>query len=138
MSPPFTPMSRAMSDADVPAGALATIEAIADAIRRELGHEIDADPGRRTPEESDPLDRAFRSIVRSLLAADADPGADPTTLVSRTLHMVAERRLLDEGWAGDRARALIEDEPGSPDDWLCFLALSSRTQIEPLIDPDRG
>ncbi len=127
-----------MSDADVPTGALALIETIADAIRRELGDEIDAYPGRRTPEGSDPLNRAFRAIVRSLLAADGVPADDLIAAVSRTLHMVAERRLLGEGWAGDRARALIEDEPGSPDDWLGFLALSSRTQIEPLIDPDSG
>ncbi len=127
-----------MSDADVPIEALALIETIADAIRRELGDEVDAYPGRRTPEGADPLNRSFRAIVRSLLAADGNPGADLTALVSGTLRLVAERRLGQEGWAGDQARALIEGEPGSPDDWLCFLALSSRAQIEPLIDPDRG
>ena len=30
---------------------------------------------------------------------------------------------------------LIDEEPGSPDDWLCFLILSSRAQIEHLLGP---
>ena len=35
---------------------------------------------------------------------------------------------------GDQVRALIEEEPGGPDDWLAFLALSAMAQIEPLLD----
>ena len=35
-----------------------------------------------------------------------------------------------------RVKFLIEEEPGSPDDWLAFLILSSRPQIQPLLDTD--
>jgi hypothetical protein len=124
-----------MSDADVPAETLAVIEVIAGAIRDELGGEVDAYPGCQTPEGADPLNRAFRAVVRALLTAAGVPGDDLAALVSRTLRGAAERRLEGEGW-GDRVRTLIDDEPGSPDDWLCFLALSSRPQIEPLPEPD--
>ncbi|MCA1685841.1 MAG: hypothetical protein LC745_07595 [Planctomycetia bacterium] len=126
-----------MSDPGLPAEALATIEAVAGAIRAELGAEVDAYPGCREPEGADPLNRAFRAAARALLAADGTPAAELTTTVSRALRRVAERRLASEGWDSNRIRALIEEEPGSPDDWLCFLTLSSRPQIEPPLDPDR-
>ena len=125
-----------MSDPDVPAEALALVERIAGAIRDELGEEVDAYPGCRSPEGADPLNRAFRAVVRSLLAADGVPADELAASVSRTLRLVAERRLASEGRDDDRVKALIEEEPGSPDDWLCFLILSSRPQIEPLLDPD--
>ena len=130
--------ARTMPDAVLPPGCPATIEIIARAIRRELGEEVDAYPGRRSPEGADPLNRAFGAIVRSLLASGGVLGEDLAVCVSRMLLHVAYRRLEAEGWGGLRAKALIEDEPGSPDDWLIFLILSSRPQIEPLLDLGRG
>jgi hypothetical protein len=128
-----------MPDADVPAEILAIIETIAGAIRDELGEEIDAYPGLRLPERADPFNRAFRAIARAILRGDADDAEVPPTLVSQALCRVAERRLTAEGWDDRQVRHLIEQEPGSPDDWLVFLILSSRPQIEPLLkleDPD--
>jgi len=127
-----------MPDADVPAGDLALVERVAGAIRAELGEEVDAYPGCRAPEGADPLNRAFGAIVRSLLAMDAVSGGDLAWSISRTLFRVAFRRLAAEGWDDFRVKTLIEDEPGRPDDWLIFLILSSRPQIEPLLDPDQG
>lgn len=127
-----------MSDTELPVATLANIAVIAGAIRTELGEAIDAYPGARTPETSDPLNRAFRAIVRALLAAGGVPGDDLSTSVSRTLLVVAARRLEAEGWDGRRVKRLVEEEPGSPDDWLAFLILSSRPQIEPLLEPDRA
>ncbi len=126
-----------MSDADVPSEALAIIEVIAGAIRAELGEEIEAYPGASSPERADPINRAFRAAVRSLLATGGVRADDLAASVSLALLLIASRRLEDEGWDATRAKALVEQEPGSPDDWLCFLALSSRPQIEPQIDPDR-
>lgn len=125
-----------MSDHDVSAEALAIIEVIAGAIRRELGDEVDAYPGCRSPEGADPLNRAFRAAARALLAAGGDSRPDLAALVSRTLRQVAERRLASEGLDAIQTRALIEEEPGSPDDWLAFLALGAMAQIEPLLGPD--
>ncbi len=126
-----------MLDADISAGALALVERIAGAIRVELGEEVDAYPGCRSPDGADPLNRVFGAIVRSLLAMDAVSGDDLAGLVSRTLLQVASRRLEAEGWDDLTIKTLIEEEPGRPDDWLIFLILSSRPQIEPLLDPDR-
>jgi hypothetical protein len=114
----------------------ATIEEIARAIRREMGEEIEVYPGCRAPEGADPLNRAFRTTVRSLLATDGVPGEDLAASVSLALLIVARRRLEAEGWDDPEIKFLLEDEPGHPDDWLCFLILSSRLQIEPLLDPD--
>ena len=130
-----------MSDADLSAEALAIIEVVAGAIRAELGAEVDAYPGRHGPEGADPLNRAFRAIVRAILGPNTSGVEDTHSLVSRALRQVAERRLTAEDRDDHRVKTLIDEEPGSPDDWLAYLMLSSRAQIEPLLtpdDPDRG
>jgi hypothetical protein len=88
-----------------------------------------------SPERADPINRAFRAVVRSLLEADGTPGESLPALVSRTLRLAAEHRLAAEGWDDRRVRLLLDLEPGSPDDWLAYLILSSRAQIEPLLGP---
>ena len=87
------------------------------------------------PEGADPLNRAFRAVVRSLLEAGGAPGPTLASLASRTLCRTAERRLTADGWDERQVRLLIDLEPGSPDDWLAYLILSSREQIEPLLGP---
>ncbi len=124
-----------MPDAEVPAETLALVERIAGAVRDELGEEMDAYPGASSPELADPLNRAFRAIIRSLLEADALPDELLPALVSQTLRRAAEHRLSTEGWDDRRVRFLLDLEPGSPDDWLAYLILSSRAQIEPLLGP---
>ena len=127
-----------MPDPDVPTGALVLVERLAGAIRDALGEEIDAYPGSRSPEGADPLNRAFAAVVRSILdPVTTDAPALPAA-VSLTLRLATERRLAAEGWSHAQVRALIEEEPGSPDDWLVFLLLSARAQIEPLFDTDGG
>jgi hypothetical protein len=125
-----------MPNADASAEALALIAIIAGAIREELGEEIDAYPGLRLPERADPPNRAFRAVVRALLRRDTPGAVVSPAIVSRSLRRVAERRLATEGWDDRQVRLLIDQEPGSPDDWLVFLILSSRPQIEPLLKPD--
>ena len=125
-----------MPDPDVLPATRAVLERIAGAIREELGESIDAYPGGRSPEGADPINRGFRAVVRSLAEADGPPIADLDGIVSRTLRQLTQRRLAAEGWDDRQVKSLIEDEPGSPDDWLAFLILSSRPQIEPLLDPE--
>ncbi len=124
-----------MPDPDPHNEALAIIEVIASAIRHELGEEIDAYPGHRQPERADPMNRTFRAAARAILIHMAGPDISPT-LVSETLRHATGRRLIAEGWDDRQVRHLIEQEPGSPDDWLTFLLLSSRAQIETLLIPD--
>jgi hypothetical protein len=125
-----------MPEPDVSPATLVLLERISGAIREELGESIDAYPGGRSPEAADPINRAFRAVVRSLAGVDLGQGTDLDGTVSQILRHLAGRRLAAEGWDDDRVKSLIEEEPGSPDDWLAFLILSSRSQIEPLLDPD--
>jgi hypothetical protein len=114
---------------------LLLLERIAVAIRDELGAAI-AYAGCRSPEGADPINRAFRAVTRSLIRADLGPETDLDGVVSRALRQLTQRRLAAEGWADHSIKSLFEDEPGSPDDWLAFLILSAREQIEPLLDPE--
>ncbi len=125
-----------MSDADVPAEALALIARIAGVIRDELGEAIDAYPGATAPELADPINRIFRAIARMILSLNTSGIESTDSLLSQALRRVAERRLAAEGWDDLQVKNLIDEEPGSPDDWLVFLILSSRAQIEPLLTPD--
>jgi hypothetical protein len=127
-----------MPDPDISTETLALLGRIAGAIREELGEAIDAYPGCRSPEGADPINRAFRAIVVRLLEAEVPPMADPDGSISRALRLLAGGRLVAEGWDDDQFKSLIEGEPGGPDDWLAFLILSSRPQIEPLLDPDHA
>jgi hypothetical protein len=125
-----------MSDAHEPTEAVALIEVIAAAIRNELGEEIDAYPGFAAPERADPMNRAFRAVVFALLQMSTPTTETLPALVSRTLLHVAERRLAAEGIDDRHARLLLDEEPGRPDDWLCFLILSSRQQVEDALRPE--
>ena len=73
-------------------------------IRRDvLGEEADAYPGCRSPEGADPLNRAFRAVVRSLLGPDAGPDMDLDELVSRTLRAVStQQRQLHRSYSRSR------------------------------------
>jgi hypothetical protein len=125
-----------MSDAVFSTEALAAIELMAGAIRDELGEEIDAYPGCRAPESADPFNRAFRAVVRAILAAGGASSESLPAVVSQTLRRVAERRLAADGYDDCQAKSLLDEKPGSSDDWLAFLILSSKPQIEPLLQPD--
>jgi hypothetical protein len=110
-----------MPDPAVPEGALALVERLAGAVRDALGEEVDAYPGSRSPEGADPLNRASAAVLRSILGPVTGDALASPYAVSLTLRLAAERRLTAEGWGDERVRALIEDEPGSPDDWLIFV-----------------
>ncbi len=125
-----------MHDVEIPTEALLVIELVAGAIRDELGDEIDAYPGHSAPEQADPINRAFQATVLTLMEANHIPGDSPAAAVSRALRRVAERRLAADGFDARQSRLLIEGEPGSPDDWLTFLILSSRTQVEDALKAD--
>jgi hypothetical protein len=127
-------MSAGEPHVELAAETLAILEVIGLAIRQELGTAIDAYPGARRPEGADPINRAYRAVVLALARHAA--GDVPPAVVSRALRHLAEWRLVIEGWDEGRLRALIEQEPGSPDDWLAFLILSSRSQIAPLLRPE--
>src|SRR5262249_6657545 len=105
-------------------------------IRDALGEEIDAYAGFRAPENADPFNRAFRAVVGAILAASVPSSESLPSFVSQTLRLVTERRLAADGDEASQVKSLLEEEPGSPDNWLAFLILSSWAQIEPLLKPN--
>jgi hypothetical protein len=64
------------------------------------------------------------------------PATSPDRAVSATLRRVAQQRLAAVGLDAREILTLLEDEPGSPDDWLAFLALASRAQVRDALEPD--
>ena len=94
-----------MPESDVSPATLVLLERIAGAIRQELGESIDAYPGCRSPEDADPLNRAFRAVVRSLAGSDLPAGTDLDGMVSLVLRHLAER-----GWR-PRAGMTIGSSP---------------------------
>jgi hypothetical protein len=135
-SPSLSLRNTAMPESSVSLATLVLLERIAGAIREELGEAIDAYPGCRSPEGADPINRTFRAVVRRLVEQDDHHESVLDRAVSKVLRLLVERRLSPEDWTEDDVKTLIEEEPGSPDDWLTFLILSSRPQIERLLDPD--
>ena len=127
-----------MNDPDAPSANLDLIERIAAAIRDALGEEVDAYPGASTPEQADPFNRAFRAVVRSLIDHRRHLRFLPTGPGFSNPPPPGRAPAGAEGWDQDQIRLLITQEPGSPDDWLAFLVLSSRVQLEPLLDPEES
>ena len=122
-----------MTDDDVSAQALTILDLVASAIRGVLGEEIDAYPGHNDPEGADPMNKAFRAVATAIVRKTLD---NLTTSVSTILRRLAEQKLQGEGFDDAQVRTLIEEEPGSPDDWLVFLILSSKAQIENVIEDE--
>jgi hypothetical protein len=104
-------------------GEIVLVERIAAGIRAELGTAIEVCPGHASPEHAEPLNRAFRAVVRCVLEPVAIAQDDLPRLVSHILRRIVVRRL-EAGGLGERAtQTLLDFEPGTPDDWLTFLLL---------------
>jgi hypothetical protein len=110
-----------MSPPSEQAAAVAWAAGLAAAVRDELGDQVEACPGHRSPDQAEPLNRAFRAAVRYALDPLTSPGGDLQAEVRRVLHRVARDRLVAGGLGEGQVRTLFELEPGTPDDWLAFV-----------------
>jgi hypothetical protein len=105
------------------ASGLALVEGLAGAVRMELGDDVEVCPGHQSPDQAEPLNRAFRALVRHALEHLVGPGCDLPAGVTRVLLRAARGRLEAGGLGESDLRTLPEFEPGSPDDWLVFVLL---------------
>jgi hypothetical protein len=122
-----------MSDAREHADELLLIEAIAAALRAELGTAIEEQPGLRDPSEAGQVNRAFRAMARTILGTAAAPGGCPAGLVSDPLRQLARRRL-EAGLLDDReVDHRLGLELDGRDDWLAALILADWSEIEYLL-----
>ena len=115
---------------DTATATVTLVARIARAIRDELGEEIDAYPAGRDPDQADPMNRAFRAIVAALVARDV---TTTPPIITEVLRRVAAERLAADGFA---IQGALDEEPGSPDDWVAFLVLSSRRQVADALQHD--
>ena len=111
----------------------ALIEAIAAALREELGVAIEDQPGFHDPSEAGQVNRAFRVMARTILRPIARPDEDQAAFLSRVLGRLARRRL-DAGLLDAReVEHLIGLELDGRDDWLVFLILTDWSEIDHLL-----
>ena len=121
-------------------GEFTLIEAIAAALRDELGVAIEEQPGFQDPAEAGQVNHAFRimpgAILRTITPADEDLPA----LLSRALARLARRRLEAVLLDPHEVDHLLELELDGRDDWLAFLILTDWSEVEHLVQtrgPDR-
>ena len=114
-------------------GEFALIEAIAAALRDELGVAIEEQPGFQDPAEAGQVNHAFRimpgAILRTITPADEDLPA----LLSRALARLARRRLEAGLLDTQEVDHLLDLELDGRDDWLAFLILTDWSEIEHLL-----
>ena len=111
----------------------ALIEAIAAALRDELGIAMEQQPGFRDPSEAGQVNRAFRVVARTILRTTALPGEHLPALLSHVLGRLTRRRLEAGLLDAREVDHLIGLELGGRDDWLAFLILSDWSEIEYLL-----
>jgi hypothetical protein len=111
----------------------ALIEAIAAALREELGVAIEEQPGFRDPSEAGQVNRAFRVMARTILRTIAPADEDLPALLSSVLGRLARRRLEADLLEAHEVDHLLGLELGGRDDWLAYLVLTARSEIEYLL-----
>jgi hypothetical protein len=123
-----------MCDTRDPPDDITLIEAIAAALREELGDPIEEQPGFHHPDEAGQVNRAFRAMVRTILRSDVPAGDDLPAALSDVLRRLARRRLEAGRLDAREVEHLLDLEFDGRDDWLTFLILAPWSEIEFLLD----
>ena len=123
-----------MQDTADPIEELAMIEAIAAALREELGVGIEAQPGFHGPDEAGQVNGAFRVMVRTVLRMGDRAGAEPPASLSEVLRRLARRRLEVGLLDAREVDHLLGLEFNGRDDWLVYLLLTADSEIEHLLE----
>jgi hypothetical protein len=108
----------------------ALIEAIAAALREELGITIEEQPGFHDPSEAGQVNRAFRVMAATSLRAITPADRDLPGLLSQVLGRLARRRLEAGLLDAQEVDHLLGLELDGRDDWLAFLILTDWSEIE--------
>ncbi len=113
---------------------LALIEAVAAALREELGVPIEEQPGFRHPDEAGQVNRAFRIMARTILEASRPGDADLASRLSDALRRLARRRLELGLLDAREVEHLLRLEFDGRVDWLAYLILAPWSEIEFLVE----
>ena len=120
---------------------LALIEAIAAALREELGVAIEEQPGFHHPDEAGQVNRAFRAMARTVVRPVVVAGEDLSAILSASLRRLARRRLEAGLLDAREVDHLLGLEFDGRDDWLAYRILAPWSEIEFLLQtrgPDQG
>jgi hypothetical protein len=122
-------------------GEFALIEAIAAALRDELGVAIEEQSGFHDPTEAGQVNIAFRITAATILRAVVPAEEDLPALLSQVLGRLARRRLEAGLLDPHEIDHLLDLELDGRDDWLAFLILTDWSEVEHLVqtrgpDPD--
>jgi hypothetical protein len=123
-----------MCDTRDPPESLVLIEAIAGAIREELGVPIEEQPGFHDPDEAGQVNRAFRVMVRTILRPGIPATQDLPAASSDVLRRLARRRLEIGLLDAREVEHLLGLEFDGRDDWLAYLILTPWSEIEHLLE----
>jgi hypothetical protein len=123
-----------MCDNRDPPGNLELIEAIAAALRAELGVPIEDQPGFHDADEAGQVNRAFRIVARTILRIDHPADDDLGSRLSDALRRLARRRLENGLLDAREVERLLMLEADGRDDWQAFLMLTAWSEIEHLLE----
>jgi hypothetical protein len=117
-----------------PPGNLELIEAVAAALREELGVPIEDQPGFHDADEAGQVNRAFRIVARTILRIDHPADDELASRLSDALRWLAQRRLEMSLLDAREVEHLLMLESDGRDDWLGFLILTAWSEIEHLLE----
>jgi hypothetical protein len=123
-----------MHDTCEQTGDFALIEAIAAALREELGFSIEEQPGFHHAEEAGQVNRAFRATARTILRPGVSAAEDLPAVLSDVLRRLARRRLEAGLLDAREADHLLGLELDGRDDWFAYLILTAWSEIEYLLE----
>ena len=123
-----------MSDPRDPPDDLALLEAVAAALRDELGVPIEEQPGFRHPDDAGQVNRAFRVVARTILRTAHPEDGDLAPRLSDALRRLARRRLELGRLDPPEVEHLLKLEFGGRDDWLAYLNLAPWSEVEHLLE----
>jgi hypothetical protein len=127
-----------MSDAYGRTAEFALVLGIAEALRQELGDQIDAHPGLHDPADAGQVNRAFCAVARHILRTIAVSEEGRAQLLTAILVQIARHRLAAHGLDEPQIEFLLAQEPAGRDDWSAFLILMPWEEIPLLLEADES
>ena len=112
---------------------LALLEAVAAALRDEMGASIEEQPGFHGPDEAGQVNRAFRVMIQTVVRAGGPASRDTSAMLSDVLRRLARRRLELGLLDAREVDHLLRLEFDGRDDWLAYLTLTPWSEIEHLL-----
>ena len=125
-----------MNEGVEPSGEFRLIQEIAEALRAEIGPEIEEQPGFLDPDEAGQVNRAFCIVARCVLQTKIPPGETVAERVTSVLFAAARERLELGGLTAQQTQQILEMEPAERVDWYAFLILTRWEEILRLLDTD--